>query len=111
MSIYEFDAKQYEGWIREEGRGEGDLYRLISQVQKKVRRNKDFSVIVDELESDAEEIRPIYEAVLKYGPDLPPEELLRNIESVTMTMKEIKKSGVGINDEERNLIGDKEGDN
>ena len=46
-----------------------------------------------------------------YGPDLPPEELLRNIESVTMTMKEIKKSGVGINDEERNLIGDKEGDN
>ena len=111
VSIYEFDAKQYEGWIREEGRGEGDLYRLISQVQKKVRRNKDFSVIVDELESDAEEIRPIYEAVLKYGPDLPPEELLRNIESVTMTMKEIKKSGVGINDEERNLIGDKEGDN
>ena len=110
VSIYEFDAKKYEGWIREEsreegreegrqegreegrqegrlegrleGREEGDLNRLILQVQKKVRRNKELSVIVDELESDEEEIRPIYEAVLKYGPDLPPEEIRKKMEAV-----------------------------
>ena len=86
VSIYEFDAKKYEGWIREEsreeGREEGDLNRLILLVQKKVCRNKELSVIVDELESYEEEIRPIYEAVLKYGPDLPPEEIRKKMEAV-----------------------------
>ena len=65
------DAKR-EG-LRE-GRNES-LDRLITQVAKKVLRKKDFSVIVDELESDEDEIRPIYEAVIQYGPTLPPEEI------------------------------------
>ena len=75
VSIYEFDAKKYEGWVREEGREEGEHYLLISQVEKKVCRGKDFSTIVDELESDEETIRPIYDSVLKYGTDLSPEEI------------------------------------
>ncbi len=77
MSIYEFDEKKYERWLREEG----ELQHLISQVQKKVSRNKGFSTIVDELESDEDEIRPIYEAVLKYGTDLPPEEIWEKMEA------------------------------
>ena len=71
-----------EMWIREEAQiaaekaaEKADLNRLISLVLKKVQRKKPFSVIVEELESDEEEIRPIYEAVLKYGADLPPEEI------------------------------------
>ena len=58
---------------RAEGRDEGALNFLISQIAKKVLREKEFSVIVDELESDENEIRPIYEAVLKYGPSLSPD--------------------------------------
>ncbi len=42
---------------REEGYGQGELDLLISQVFKKVNREKELSVIIDELESNEDEIR------------------------------------------------------
>ena len=71
VSLYEFDEKKHEDWVR----GEGKLDELISLVIKKVKRNKEFSVIIDELESDEEQLRPIYESVLKYGTELPPDKI------------------------------------
>ena len=73
-------------WIQEEaeiaaeaaekkGREEGEMDHLISLVAKKVERNKSFSTIVDELESDENEIRPIYDAVIQYGSKLSPGEI------------------------------------
>ena len=75
-----------EQWIQEEaeiaaeaaekkGREEGEMENLISLVAKKVERNKSFSTIVDELESDESEIRPIYDAVIQYGSELSPGEI------------------------------------
>lgn len=89
-----------EMWIREEaeiakiegraegiaeGREEGNIDRLISLVSKKVNRNKSFSAIVDELESDENEIRPIYDAVMKYGTKLLPEEIREKMSAVSQT--------------------------
>ena len=81
-----------EMWIREEaeiakieGREEGNIDRLISLVSKKVNRNKSFSAIVDELESDENEIRPIYDAVMKYGTKLSPEEIREKMSAVSQT--------------------------
>ena len=89
-----------EMWIREEaeiakiegraegiaeGREEGNIDRLISLVSKKVKRNKSFSAIVDELESDENEIRPIYDAVMKYGTKLSPEEIREKMSAVSQT--------------------------
>lgn len=57
------------------GREEGEMDQLISLVSRKVSRNKPFSAILDELESDESEIRPIYDAVIQYGADLSPKEI------------------------------------
>ena len=70
---------------RAEGREEGNIDRLISLVSKKVNRNKSFSAIVDELESDENEIRPIYDAVMKYGTKLSPEEIREKMSAVSQT--------------------------
>ena len=80
MSIYEFDAEKQRKFDREEGREEGSVIRLIVQIQKKVGKTKTLNVIADELESDEVEIRPLYEAVMKYGADARPEEILRKIQ-------------------------------
>ncbi|MCR5789821.1 MAG: hypothetical protein K6G83_08030 [Lachnospiraceae bacterium] len=79
MSIYEFDAEKQRVFDREEGREEGSVIRLIVQIQKKVDKSKSLNVIADELESDEVEIRPLYEAVLKYGADARPEEVLQKM--------------------------------
>ena len=71
----EIAAEAAEKKGREEGREEGEMERLISLVAKKVGRNKSFSTIVDELESDESEIRPIYDAVIQYGHELSPGEI------------------------------------
>ncbi len=70
---------------RAEGREEGNIDRLISLVSKKVNRNKSFTAIVDELESDENEIRPIYDAVMKYGTKLSPEEIREKMSAVSQT--------------------------
>ena len=50
-----------------EARGEarGEFKKLFDQVKKKVLKNKSLEQIIDECESTEEEIRPIYDSVLK----------------------------------------------
>ena len=43
---------EWEKELKEEGREEGDLKRLISQICKKLAKGKGISVIADELEED-----------------------------------------------------------
>ena len=54
-----------EGLIRAEERSIGDRIRLISLVQKKKQKGKSLDTIADELESTVDEIRPIYDTILK----------------------------------------------
>ena len=50
---------------RNEGKKEGDILRLIMQIQKKIKKDKDVIQIADELEEDIITIKPIYELVKK----------------------------------------------
>ncbi len=45
------------------GRREGEMLKLISQIQKKVKKGKPVVVIAEELEEDRDMVGLIYEAV------------------------------------------------
>ena len=87
MSIYEYDEKKQRRFDREEGREEGleegieigNQTRTIILVQKKVKKGKTLDIIADELESTVEEIKPIYDAVLKFPTDTDPKEIYLHI--------------------------------
>jgi hypothetical protein len=79
MSIYEFDAEKQRKFDREEGMEKGSYCRLILLIQKKIKKEKSLNVITDELESDEAEVRPLYEAVLKYGVDADPKDILQKM--------------------------------
>lgn len=80
MSIYEYDEKKQRKLDREEGREEGLLEgqhtKVIVLIQKKVLKGKTLDIIADELESTIEEIRPLYETVIKYPTDTDPAVIL-----------------------------------
>ena len=75
MSIYEYDEKKQRRFDREEG---GNI-KLITQIQKKVIKGKTLDAIADELESTEEEIKPLYDIVIKYPTDTDPRELLTHL--------------------------------
>ncbi|MBE5849129.1 MAG: hypothetical protein E7298_03045 [Lachnospiraceae bacterium] len=84
MSIYEYDEKKQRKLDREEGREEGLLEgqhtKVIVLIQKKVLKGKTLDIIADELESTIEEIRPFYDAVIKYPQDMKPEDILARVD-------------------------------
>ena len=59
---------------RNEGKKEGDILRLIMQIQKKIKKDKDVIQIANELEEDIITIKPIYELV-KENPNKEKEEI------------------------------------
>ena len=67
---------------RSEGRAEGAVERQISLVQKKIRKGKSLEEIADDLETTIEEIKPIYDAVLKYPDDTEPEQIYEELRSI-----------------------------
>ena len=91
MSIYEYDEKKQRKLDREEGvqigieqgieQGipVGDNIRLIILVQKKLTKGKSLDVIADELETTVEEIKPIYDAVIKYPLDTEPKDIVAQL--------------------------------
>ena len=64
---------------RTEGRAEGKTVYLILQIQRKITRGKTLAEIAEELEDTEEAIRPLYEAVQKYGADCSAEEIYGRI--------------------------------
>lgn len=75
MSIYEYDEKKQRDFDREEGI---DIGRVIL-IQKKITKGKTIDAIADDLESTVEEIKPIYDAVIKYPTNTDPIAILANI--------------------------------
>ena len=70
---YELDIEvqreeAYEDDLRA-GEKAGKLEEKNSLIVKKVRRGKDLQTIADELEEPVDEVRKIYEAVMKAAPD------------------------------------------
>lgn len=79
MSIYEYDEKKQRKFDREEGIEIGEQTGIIILVQKKVKKGKTLDIIADELESTVEEIRPFYDAVMKYPTDTDPKEIYSHL--------------------------------
>ena len=77
MSIFEFDQELHDRTMfrdgklegRQEGRQEGRELTLITQVCRKLRKNKRPEEIADELEEDYELIRSICDAAEKFAPE------------------------------------------
>lgn len=67
-------------YIREEGKQEGEMLKIIKMVQKKIKKGKSLEVTADELEEAAEVIEPIY-ILVKERPDADPEEIYMNLVS------------------------------
>lgn len=67
MGLYEYNEEEHIRMeredAREEGREEGVLYNLASIIHKKHLKGKPLIKIADELETDTDDIKDIYELV------------------------------------------------
>lgn len=64
---------------RKEGKKEGEILKLIVQVQKKILKNKTLSQIADELEENIITIEPIYKLIME-NPDRTKDEIYKMLE-------------------------------
>ena len=58
------ELKMYE--MREEGREEGEMRKLISQIKKKLFSGKDIERIAEEVEETVDTIQPIVDILTEY---------------------------------------------
>lgn len=79
MVLSTFNREIYERDLREEGRGEGETLKLISQVCKKLRKSKKPEVIADELEEDVSMINRICEAAEDCGEEYSTEQIFKKL--------------------------------
>ena len=83
MLLTEFDEKDYIEGVKEEserrgeqrGRAEGEQFKIITLIIKKVKKSKPFQTIASELEEEETDIKPIYDAVVASAPDYDMEEI------------------------------------
>lgn len=89
MSIFEYNEEDVRKAIREEayeeayevGEKNGDFRRLVSQICKKMKKNKRLEEIAEDLEEESSVIEPLYHAAEKFAPDYDPDEVLKQITS------------------------------
>ncbi len=84
MCITEYNEAETMQMIREEGREEGSIIRLIKMVCKKLRKGQDAAAIADALEEDISVIRKIVTEAEKYAPDYDIGKIYHVIESELM---------------------------
>ena len=65
---------------REEGRELGERQKIISQIVKKLQKDKSVAEIADDLEEKEAVIAPIYEAALSMKPDYDVEKIYELLE-------------------------------
>lgn len=76
--MQEWEEKVIE---KKKAREEGEMFRLISQVQKKIQKNKSLKMIAEELEETEDGIRPVY-MLLKEKPDACKEDIYQQLRKV-----------------------------
>lgn len=79
LSVYDYDEEGRMRVEREEGREEGHLRTLITQIAKKVQKGKDIATIASELEEKVETVRPLYDAVVEAAPDYDMDEIMTKV--------------------------------
>lgn len=86
MGLYEYNEEKHiqlerteaweEGW--EEGEAKGKLSALISIIKKKCSKGKPLNVIADEMETDIDEIKGIYQLIIQ-NPELSTNEVIAGL--------------------------------
>lgn len=61
---------------KDEGRSQGELHTLISQITTKIKKGKSVEAIADELEQDVDYVRSIYDASQQFAPDYDRQKIL-----------------------------------
>ena len=79
VSVYDYDEEGRMRVEREEGREEGDIRRLITQITKKVQKGMDIDTIASELEEETETIKPLYNIVIATAPDYDIDKILKSV--------------------------------
>ena len=87
MSIYEYDEKKQRKLDHEDGVEEGIELGIekgielggIILIQKKIKKGKALDTIAEELETTVDEIKPIYDAIMKYPADTDPKEIYSSL--------------------------------
>lgn len=73
MSVLDFDLERQLGFARKEGMEEGEErgsdLKLISQICRKLKKNKEPAMIAEELEEDFEIVEHICEVAAKFAPE------------------------------------------
>ena len=65
---------------RNVGRTEGELFKVISQICRKLIKGKDIETIADELEEEPEQIEAICRIARQYAPDYDEEKILEQLQ-------------------------------
>ena len=79
VSVYDYDEEGRMRVEREEGREEGDIRRLITQITKKVQKGMDIDTIASELEEETKTIKPLYNIVIATAPDYDIDKILKSV--------------------------------
>ncbi|MCM1058075.1 MAG: hypothetical protein NC517_10775 [Firmicutes bacterium] len=79
MGIFEFDQELHDKALREDGIEEGGIKHLISQVCRKMQKNKTLDRITEDLEEEKSVIEPIYNMAKKFAPDYDIEKILKEL--------------------------------
>ena len=83
MSIFEFDQELHDKTIRSESWEDGERFKLVTQVCRKLRKGKSAEMIAEELEEDIEEIRLICDAAGEYAPEYDVEQVFVSVKDYT----------------------------
>lgn len=78
MGLYEYDEKKYIQMEREDAKEEGELLTWVSIIKKKYLKEKPLERIADEMETDVDDIRNIYELIAQ-NPEMENEKLVEKL--------------------------------
>ena len=81
MSIFEYDEKLHEKFVREEGYEYGELSHLVKLVCRKLEKNKTSEIIAEDLEEDPETINRICKIAAPYAPDYDVKAIVEQLQS------------------------------
>ncbi|MCM1058491.1 MAG: hypothetical protein NC517_12945 [Firmicutes bacterium] len=97
MGIFEFDQELHDKALREDGIEEGievgGIKHLISQVCKKMQKNKTLDRITEDLEEEKSVIEPIYNMAKKFAPDYDIEKILQKLTETGLIDQIFKDKG------------------
>ncbi len=94
MYYWEYDEEAHHWAIEQDAKEEGILLAQIRIVTKKVKKGKSLPDIIDDLESDEENVKPVFEAVLAEAPDYDEQRILDRLTAADLKRKEAVSSSV-----------------